>query len=155
VYILPQDLPFGNAQPRLSWRAHAQTIRQAVKAKAKARLLRPNLEGSQARLTPAMQPRRLAACPKGLNAAVEAALSQPQPQACPPEGAGKEDWERILQDRRSEAAWQVDDLRRLEPAVRSGQIIASTDFSEVRRPEKRRFLELRAAYVRTVRAIPI
>ena len=165
VCILPQDLPFGTAQRLLGWMAHdaevmsetqerrwvcahGQIIRQAEKAEAEALLLKPNLEGLQARLTPAKTPRRLAAWPKELNAVVETALSQPE--ACPPEGVGKEDWERVLQARRSEAAWQGEDLRRLGPAVRPGQIIASTDDIEVRRPEKRRFLELRTAYVRTV-----
>ena len=128
--------------------AHGQIIRQAEKAEAEALLERPNLDGLQAQLTPAKQPRRLAAWPKELNAVVETALSQPE--ACPPEGVGKEDWERVLQARHSEAAWQPEDLRRLGPAVRVGQIIASTDDIEVRRPQKRKFLELRTAYVRTV-----
>jgi len=165
VCILPQDLPFGTSQRLLGWMthdpevlsetqerrwvcAHGQIIRQAEKAEAEALLERPNLDGLQAQLTPAKQPRRLAAWPKELNAVVETALSQPE--ACPPEGVGKEDWERVLQARRSEAAWQPEDLRRLGPAVRVGQIIASTDDIEVRRPQKRKFLELRTAYVRTV-----
>jgi len=165
VCILPQDLPFGTSQRLLGWMthdpevlsetqerrwvcAHGQIIRQAEKAEAEALLERPNLDGLQAQLTPAKQPRRLAAWPKELNAVVETALSQPE--ACPPEGVGKEDWERVLQARHSEAAWQPEDLRRLGPAVRVGQIIASTDDIEVRRPQKRKFLELRTAYVRTV-----
>ena len=165
VCILPQDLPFGTSQRLLGWMthdpevlsetqerrwvcAHGQIIRQAEKAEAEALLERPNLDGLQAQLTPAKQPRRLAAWPKELNAVVETALSQPE--ACPPEGVGKEDWERVLQARRSEAAWQPEDLRRLGSAVRVGQIIASTDDIEVRRPQKRKFLELRTAYVRTV-----
>jgi hypothetical protein len=165
VCILPQDLPFGTSQRLLGWMthdpevlsetqerrwvcAHGQIIRQAEKAEAEALLERPNLDGLQAQLTPAKQPRRLAAWPKELNAVVETALSQPE--ACPPEGVGKEDWERVLQARHSEAAWQPEDLRRLGPAVRVGQIIASTNDIEVRRPQKRKFLELRTAYVRTV-----
>jgi len=108
---------------------------------------RPTLEGLQSQLIPAKEPRRAAACPKELNVAVEAALSQPDPR--PPEGVTKEDWERVLTARRSQAAWQAEDLRRLGPEVQPVQIIASTDDVEVRRPEKRRFLELRTAYVRT------
>jgi len=165
VCILPQELPFGTVERLLGWMthdpdvtsetqvrrwvcAHGQIIRQAEKAEAEALLERPNLEGLQAQLVPAKAPRRLAAWPKELNAAVEAALSQPE--ASPPEGVGKEDWERVLQARRSEAAWQPEDLRHLGPEIGPGEIIACTDDIEVRRPQKRKFLELRTAYVRTV-----
>ncbi len=164
VCLLPQNLPFATSQRLLGWMvhdpevmsetqerrwvvAHGQIIRQAEQAEVEALLQRPNLEGLQAQLTPAKEPRRLAAWPNELNAVVETALSQPDP--CPPEDVTKEDWERVLQTRRNEAALQAQDLRRLGPEVRSGQIIASTDDIEVRRPEKRRFLELRTAYVRT------
>jgi len=164
VCLLPQDLSFATTQRLLGWMAHdpevmsetqerrwvcahGQIIRQAEQAEVETLLQRPNLDGLQAQLTPANEPRRAAAWPEELNAAVEAALSQSDPR--PPEGVTKEDWERVLQARRSQAAWQAADLRRLGPEVQPGQIIASTDDVEVRRPEKRRFLELRTAYVRT------
>jgi len=40
-------------------------------------------------------------------------------------------------------------LQRLGPTIQPGEIVASTDDVLVRRPEKRRWLELRTAYVRT------
>lgn len=164
VCLLPQDLPFSTSQRLLGWMAHdpevmsetqerrwvcthGQIIRDAEQAEAKALLERPHLEGLQAHLTPAKQPRRLAAWPEELNTVVETALAQSDP--CPPEGVTKEDWERVLQARRSEASLNAANLRHLGPEVQPGQIIASTDDVEVRRPEKRRFLELRTAYVRT------
>jgi hypothetical protein len=44
---------------------------------------------------------------------------------------------------------RADELRRLGPQVQPGEVVASVDEIEVRRPEKRRFLELGTAYVRT------
>ena len=43
----------------------------------------------------------------------------------------------------------MDDLRRLGPEVQAGEVVASVDDIVVRRPEKRRFLELGTAFVRT------
>ena len=43
----------------------------------------------------------------------------------------------------------MDDLRRLGPEVQAGEGVASVDEIVVRRPEKRRFLELGTAFVRT------
>jgi hypothetical protein len=164
VCLLPQDLPFGTSQRLLGWMthdpqvmsetqerrwvcAHGQIIRQAEQTEVDALLVRSNLEGLQAQLTPTKEPRRVAAWPEELHVAVETALSQGD--ACPPEGVTQEDWERVLQARRTEKACHAAELRHLGPTVQSGEIIASTDDVEVRRPEKRRFLELRTAYVRT------
>lgn len=164
VCLLPQDLPFATAQRLLGWMAHdaevmsetqerrwvckhGQIIREAEEEEIKVLLERPNLDGLQAQLAPAHEPRRAAAWPEALNTAVEAALSQSDPR--PPEGVSKEDWERVVQARRRESTLQAAELRRLGAEVQPGQVIASTDDVEVRRPQKRRFLELRTAYVRT------
>lgn len=109
---------------------------------------RPDLNDLQAQLVPAQEPRRAAAWSVELNAAVEAALSQPDPQ--PPEGVTRSDWERVLETRRAEVTTSAAELRRLGPSVRPGEIVASTDDVQVRRPEKRRWLDLRTAYVRTI-----
>ena len=162
--LLPQDLPFGTAERLLGWMAHdpqvisetqvrrlvcahGQVIREAEKAEVQALLERPNLEGLQAQLRAVGEPRRPAAWAAELNQAVETALAQPDPQ--PPEGVTAMDWERVVQARRAETASSAERLRRLGPQVQPGEVVASVDEVEVRRPEKRRFLELGTAFVRT------
>jgi hypothetical protein len=164
VCLLPQDLPFGTAERLLGWMihdaeamsetqvrrwvcAHGQIIRAAEQAEVEALFQRPNLSELQAQLAPVQEPRRPAAWPVELNQAIETALAQPEPQ--PPEGVTLGDWERVMQARRAEPTTTAADLRHLGPEVQPGQIIASTDDVEVRRPEKRRWLDLRTAYVRT------
>jgi hypothetical protein len=164
VCLLPQDLPFGTAKRLLGWMthdpdalsetqvrrwvcAHGQIIRAAEQAEVETLLQRPDLSGLQAQLAPVQEPRRPAAWPVELNHAVETALAQPELQ--PPEGVTLGNWERVMQARRAEPTATAADLRRLGPQVPPGQIIASTDDVEVRRPEKRRWLDLRTAYVRT------
>ena len=93
------------------------------------------------------EPRRPAAWAVELNQAVETALAQPDPQ--PPEGVTATDWERVVEARRAEASASAECLRRLGPEARPGEVVASTDEVEVRRPEKRRFLALGTAFVRT------
>ena len=78
---------------------------------------------------------------------METALAQPDPQ--PPEGITAADWERVVQARRAETASSAERLRRLGPEVQPGEVVASVDEVEVRRPEKRRFLELGTAFVHT------
>jgi hypothetical protein len=80
-----------------------------------------------------------------LNEAVEHALAQPDQS--PPAGVSASDWERVLQARRGET--EIERLRRLGPQFQPGEIVASTDDVGVRRPEKRRWLEIRTACVRT------
>ncbi len=80
-----------------------------------------------------------------MNEAVEQALAQLEPVA--PAGVSASDWERVLQARREET--EIERLRRLGPQLQPGEIVASTDDVGVRRPEKRRWLELRTACVRT------
>jgi hypothetical protein len=164
VCLLPQDLPFGTAERLLGWMthdpevisetqvrrlvgAHGQLIRQAEEAEVEALMKQPNLDGLKARLTEAREARRPAAWAVELNRAVETALAQPDPQ--PPEGIGAADWERVVQARQAETAASAEQLRRLGPRVQPGEVVASVDEIAVRRPEKRRFLELGTAYVRT------
>lgn len=164
VCLLPQDLPFGTAERLLGWMAHdpevisetqvrrwvcahGRVIREAEKAEVEVLLERPNLEGLQAQLREIGEPRRAAAWAAELNQAVETALAQPDPQ--PPEGVTATDWERVLEARRAETCSSAERLRRLGPEVPPGEVVASVDEVEVRRPEKRRFLELGIAYVRT------
>jgi hypothetical protein len=80
-----------------------------------------------------------------LNEAVEHTLAQPEPVA--PAGVSASDWERVLQARREET--EIERLRRLGPQLQPGEIVASADDVGVRRPEKRRWLEIRTACVRT------
>lgn len=164
VCLLPQDMPFGTAERLLGWMthdpevmsetqvrrwvcAHGQIIRAAEQAEVEALLQRPDLSGLQAQLAPVHAPRCPAAWPVELNHIVETALARPEPQ--PPDGVTLGDWERVMQARRAEPTATAADLRRLGPEVQSGQIIASTDDVQVRRPENRRWLDLRTAYVRT------
>ena len=80
-----------------------------------------------------------------MNEAVEQTLAQPDPS--PPTGVSASDWERVLQARRDEP--DIECLRRLGLEIQPGEIVASTDDVGVRRPEKRRWLEIRTACVRT------
>jgi hypothetical protein len=74
-------------------------------------------------------------------------LAQSDPQ--PPEGISPADWERVIQVRRTEATTTAARLRQLGPTLKPDEVVASVDDIGVRRPEKRRFLEVRTAYVRT------
>jgi hypothetical protein len=164
VCLLPQDLPFGTTARLLGWMTHdpetmsatqvrrwvcqhGQLIRQAEQAEVTALQQRADLSGLTAQLQPAQAPRRPAAWEAALNEVVETALSQPNPQ--PPEGISLADWERVVQARRAEQTTRAAQLRRLGPVVPPDEVIASVDEVAVRRPEKRRFLELATAYVRT------
>jgi hypothetical protein len=164
VCLLSRDLPFGTAGRLLGWVAHepeivgetqlrrwigrhGTLIREAEKAEVEKLEKLPNLEGLQAQLQPSEAPRRPAAWAEELNQAVEIALAQPDPK--PPKGVTSSDWERVMQVRREEPARKVEEMRRLGPEVRPGEVVASTDEIVVRRPEKRSFLELGTACVRT------
>ncbi len=164
VCLLPQDLPFGTSQRLLGWMAHdadvmsgtqsrrwvcrhGQIIRQAEQAEVNRLQARPNLEGLTAQLGAAGEPRRPAAWAVELNQAVETALAQSNPQ--PPEGVTTADWERVVQTRQAQTTPRAESLRRLGPQVQPGEVVASVDEIEVRRPQKRRFLQLGTAYVRT------
>jgi hypothetical protein len=124
---------------------HGQLIRQAEQAEVQALLKHERLRDWQACLAPLQAPRRPAAWDQTLNEAVEQALAQPE--AVAPVGVSASDWERVLQARREET--EIERLRRLGPQLQPDEIVASTDDVGVRRPEKRRWLELRTACVRT------
>jgi hypothetical protein len=164
VCLLPQELPFGSSARLLGWMTHepavmsetqirrwvcqhGQLIRQAEQAEVTSLQARADLAGLRAQLQPASEPRRPAAWATELNQAVETALAQSDPQ--PPEGLSPADWERVVQVRRTEATITAARLRQLGPTLQADEVVASVDDIGVRRPEKRRFLEVRTAYVRT------
>jgi hypothetical protein len=122
---------------------HGQLIRQAEPVEVQAVL--ESLSDWQACLAPLQAPRRSAVWDQSLNEAVEHALGQPDPS--PPAGVSAGDWERVLQARQGET--EIERLRRLGPQLQPGEIVASIDDVGVRRPEKRRWLEIRTACVRT------
>ena len=164
VCLLPQELPFETTQRLVGWMSHdpevmsetqirrwvcdhGHLIRQAEQAEVTMLQERADLAGLTAQLRPATAPRRPAAWATELNQAVETALAQPDPQ--PPEGISPADWERVIQVRRTEMTTEAARLRQLGPIIQPDEVIASVDDIGVRRPEKRRFLEVRTAYVRT------
>jgi hypothetical protein len=164
VCLLPRDLEFSTSQRLLGWVTHepeimseaqlrrwvvrhGTLIREAEKAEVEKLEQLGDLAELQAQLVPSKTPRRPAAWEQELNQAVETALAQPNPQ--PPKGITGSDWERVLQVRREEPARTAEDLRRLGPEVRPGEVVASVDEVCVRQPEKRSFLELGTACVRT------
>jgi hypothetical protein len=162
VCLLPQDVPFATAQRLLGWltrevdvisttqvrrwvQHHGQLIRQAEQVEVQALLGGERLIDWQACLAPLQAPRRSTAWDQTLNEAVEHALAQPHQS--PPAGVSAGDGERVLQARRGET--EIERLRHLGPQLQPGEIVASTDDVGVRRPEKRRWLEIRTACVRT------
>lgn len=164
VCLLPQDLPFGTAERLLGWMTHdpetlsetqlrrwvcrhGQMIRQAEQVEVQALQQRPDLSGLKAQLCQAGPLRRPAAWAVELNQAVEIALAQPNPQ--PLAGVTAADWERVMQARQAETTISAEQLRHLGPQVQPGEVVASLDEVQVRRPQKRRFLEQGTAYVRT------
>lgn len=130
-------------------REHGSEIRAAEIAEAKALLADPErLARARAQLVPAQEPRRRAAWPQELTAAVEAALEKEEPT--PPKGVRAADWERVLAARREERApGSASALRRLGPTVSPEQIQVEGDEVLVRQPKKRQFHELRTARVAT------
>jgi len=164
VCLLPQDLAFGTTERLLGWMTHdrgvmsetqtrrwvcqhGQIIRQAELAEVKALEQQATLEGLQALVCPAQEPRRPAAWDMAINQAVETALAQAEPK--PPAGISASDWERVMQARQAETTASVESLRRLGPQVQPGEVVASVDEILVRRPAQRRFLQLGTAHVRT------
>lgn len=161
--LLPQTLPFASAVRLLGWQAqeaeilsstmartlvrtHGQRIRQAEQAEVEALLQRSDLSTLKPRLVPAQQPRRRPGWPAALNAAVEAAL---EAGSGPPEGVSAADRERVLAARRQEASLSTEALRHLGPELEADQVLVTADEVLTRRPEKRRFWELRTARVAT------
>lgn len=162
ICLLPQDVPFPTTQRLLGWMTgdpdavsetqirrwvafHGQLIREAEHAEILELSNRDSLDGLQAQLTPINEIRHPAAWEPELEEVVKAALDQPN--SVPPEGVSPGDWERVLKARAEEL--ELQGLRRLGPEVRPGEVVAGTDDVCVRRPEKKRWLELRTACVRT------
>lgn len=160
--LLPQDVAFATAQRLLGWltrepevisttqlrrwvRHHGGLIRQVEPAEMQALLERDSRSDWQAHLAPLQAPRRSPAWEQPCNAAVEHALAPPDPT--PPAGISADDGQRVRHARHAET--DLERLRRLGPQLQPGEIVASTDDVGVRRPEKRRWLELRTACVRT------
>jgi len=162
--LLPQDLSFDTVTRLLGWQAqqdqvlaettvrtlvrtHGQIIRQAEQAEVAALLERDDLADLLPQLTPPQQPRRRAAWPAELAAAVDAALIAGATR--PPPGVTAADWERVLTVRREEQVHAAAALRRLGPAVAPDQVLTTTDEVLTRKLARRRFNELRTARVVT------
>lgn len=162
--LLPQDLAFEAVERLLGWqtqesqvlcsttiralvRQHGRLIRQAYEAEVQELLNRPDLTELKPVLVAGHRPRYRAGWPEALSRAVETALAEETP--LPPQGVSQADWERVLRVRRQQQALSVKELRHLGPEVKSEQIIASTDEVLTRKPQKRRFWELRTARVAT------
>jgi hypothetical protein len=130
-------------------REHGSEIRAAEIAEAQALLADPGqLARARARLVPAQEPRRKAAWPQEVTAAVEAALAEERPT--PPKGVTSADWDRVLEARREQQeVLAAAALRRLGPEVAPEQIVVGGDEVLVRQPKKRQFHELRTARIAT------
>jgi len=166
--LLPQELPFSTAQRLLGWVAkepvvlsetqlrilvqeHGGEIRQAEAAEVSELSASGDLSGKTPQLLPLETPRRHPAWPGELHNAVEQALSEES--IIPPEGVSQNDWERVItyqkQAKEEKDEVEVSDLSRLGPKVADNQVVSSVDGIQVRRPQKRRFHELRTAKVFT------
>jgi hypothetical protein len=162
--LLPQDLSFDTLSRLLSWqtqddqvlsdttvrnlvRTHGQIIRQTEQAEVSALLERDDLATLTPLLLPPQQPRRRAAWPAEVNAAVDAALIAGSMRR--PPHVTTADWERVLAVRRAEQTLWVEDLRRLGPEVTPDQVLTSTDQVLTRTLARHRFNELRTARVVT------
>jgi hypothetical protein len=162
--LLPQDLSFASVERLLGWqtqqeqvlsertvrnlvRSHGQCIRQAEQTEVTALLAREDLTTLQPQLIPAQTPRRRAAWPASLSAAVDRALLDDSPK--PPEGVSFADWERVLAVRRAEADCPGEELRKLGPQVRPDQVVVTTDEVLTRKTRRRHFNELHTARVVT------
>jgi hypothetical protein len=162
--LLPQDLSFETVTRLLGWqtqddqvlsdttvralvRTHGQRIRQAEQAEVDAVLARADLADLTPQLVPIQQPRRRAAWPLELTAAVDAALIAGATR--PPPGVTSADWERVLTVRRDEHVQAAAEVRRLGPEVAPDQVLTTTDEVLTRKLARRRFNELRTARVAT------
>lgn len=164
--LLPLDVGVETTQRLLGWitqepaiisasevrglvREHGQAIRAAEIGEAQALLADPDrLARSRPQLVSTPEPRRKAAWPQELTAAVAAALAEEQPT--PPKGVRPADWERVRAVRREQQeALPTAQLRCLGPMVAPDQIVVGGDEVLVRQPKKRQFHELRTARIQT------
>jgi hypothetical protein len=162
--LLPLDVGFETVRRLLGWitreeavlserevpvlvREHAQELRAAEAGEIAA--LRADPEQAQTvrpNLAPRAEPRRQAAWPAELNAAVEAALGAEAVE--PPEGIAPSVWARVLAVRREEAGErEAASLARLGPQLAPGEVLAAVDEVLVRQPKPHTFAELRTARI--------
>jgi hypothetical protein len=158
--LLPQELPFASVARLLGWqtqeasvlsagtvrtlvRHHGQLIRQAEQAMSVPPSALTAPAGSTPVLVPHARPRRRAGWPADLNVAVEAALAAEQVR--PPQGVSWADWERVLEARRAEASWPVEELRTLGPTLAEDEVLLTIDEVLTRRASGQGFWELRTA----------
>ncbi len=163
--LLPQELPFSTAGRLLGWvakepavlsqtqlrtlvREHGGEIRQAEAAEVSELSASRDLSEKTPKLLPLGTPRRHPSWPGELHDAVEQALTEES--ATPPEGVSQNDWDRVTSyQKQAKDEVEISDLVRLGPKVDDNQVVASADEIKVRRPERRRFHELRTAKVVT------
>lgn len=163
VCLFSLDLPFDAAERLMGWhvqdeallcsntyrtlvRTHGQLIRQAEAMEVEALLAQDQWSEGTPHLVPLTEARRQASWPVEMNEAIAQALSAEQ--VTPPQGVALADWERVLESRRREGL-NPEDLRRLGPKIAENQILACVDEVLTRQPQRRRFWELRTAYVAT------
>ena len=165
--LFPQDLPFRTVERLLSWQTqqpkvisrsevsvlvkrHGDMIRAAEAKEVEQWEDQSDLSKFQVNLIEAKTPRHRAAWPVELTAAVEQALAHTHPKA--PEGVTHQDWQRVLQARRNEAAcWSTERLRCLGPEIQPEQTIAATDDILVRQPQASKWLTIRVARIATTK----
>jgi len=163
--LLPQELPFSTAQRLLGWvakepavlsqtqlrtliREHGGEIRQAEAAEVSELSASKDLSEKTPNLVSLDTPRRHPAWPGELHDTVEQALTEESIN--PPEGISQNDWDRVIAyQKQAKDEVEVSALSSLGPKVDDSQVVASVDGIQVRRPEKRRFHELRTAKVIT------
>jgi hypothetical protein len=163
--LLPQELPFSTAGRLLGWvakepavlsqtqlrtlvREHGGIARQAEASEVSELSASGDLSEKTPKLLPLDTPRRHPAWPGELHDAVEQALAEES--ATPPEGISQNDWDRVTAfQKQARDEVEASDLARLGPKVDDNQVAGFVDSIQVRRPEKRRFHELRTAKVVT------
>lgn len=162
--LLGIDFSFPVAQRLLGWQAgeekllcpkevqrlvvrHGQVLQAAAEAEVQELRARPDLDELTAQWVPATPPRRPAAWPQEVQAAVQTALAAESPT--PPEGVCPADWDRVVAVRRAEAATPLAALARLGPEMAPEQVLATADGVLVRQPAKKSWGELQTACVAT------
>jgi len=158
--LLPQELPFNSVARLMGWMSHeekllskntiremvkeeGESIREAEKAEVERLTSSDNLSELKAKVIPHKM-RRMASWPKEVTEAVEEALKKEEPEI--PAGMSKADWERILENKK-EGKTTIEELRRLGPKPKDGQVVVSTDEVLVRATKKKSFHDIKTAKV--------
>lgn len=135
------ELPFATVERLLAWhiqeerllssttnrtliKAHGQIIREAEAAEVEALLAQDEWSGVRPQLVTSPEPRRQASWPGEMQETIAQALAVGQVTA--PQGVSLEDWERVIENRRTELP-DLEDLRRLGPHLRADQELACLD----------------------------